>query len=178
VLKSWQQYLHGPLSGFIKKGVDYYSRWRRDHGILNFADLLTGTADLLRSNPGVRQYFKERFTHILVDEFQDTEDPVQAEIILFLTGSDSSEKNWRNISPVPGSLFVVGDPKQSIYRFRRADIDIYNMVKKIFTDGAGEVLELYSNFRSLPFMADTVDKVFKPLFPESHGFSHLRPLEN
>ena len=105
---------------------------------------------------------------MLVDEFQDT-DPVQAEIILFLTGENTEEDNWKKIIPSPGSLFVVGDPKQSIYRFRRADIDIYNLVKKIFETSGGEVLNLYSNFRSLPFMAETVEEVFKQVLPEEES---------
>ena len=164
-LKSWQEYIHKPLADFIKTGAEPYRDWRRDHSILNFGDLLTGTVGLLRDNPEVRNYFKKRYTHMLVDEFQDT-DPVQAEIILFLTGTDTGERNWRNIIPSPGSLFVVGDPKQSIYRFRRADIDIYNLVKKIFSGKDGEVLTLYSNFRSLPFMQETMKDVFKEILPD------------
>ncbi len=164
-LKCWQEYVHKPLVDFISEGAGYYRQWRKDHSILNFSDLLINTAELLRDNAEVRGYFKKRFTHILVDEFQDT-DPVQAEIILFLTGSNNEEDNWKNIIPSPGSLFVVGDPKQSIYRFRRADIDIYNLVKGIFKGSGGEVLNLYSNFRSLPFMQETVADVFKSILPE------------
>ena len=164
-LKSWQEYIHKPTTDFIMLGAEYYRLWRRDHSILNFQDLLINTAELLRDNSEVRSYFKKRFTHILVDEFQDT-DPVQAEIILFLTGSNNDEGNWKNIIPAPGSLFVVGDPKQSIYRFRRADIDIYNLVKTIFDGSGGEVLNLYSNFRSLPFMQEAVEDVFKSILPE------------
>lgn len=162
---SWQEYIHKPLADFITCGVRFYSKWRRDHSVLNFGDLLTSTAELLRDNSEVRGYFKKRFTHILVDEFQDT-DPLQAEIIMFLTGSSTEENNWKDVIPSPGSLFVVGDPKQSIYRFRRADIDIYNLVKGIFNNKGGEVLSLYSNFRSLPFMQETVEDVFKSVFPK------------
>ena len=72
----------------------------------------------------MRRAFAERFTHLLVDEFQDT-DPLQAEILLYLAGSDATEKDVARLVPKPGSLFVVGDPKQSIYRFRRADIASY-----------------------------------------------------
>ena len=131
VLKSWQEYMHKPLAEFIKKGADFYSNWRNSRSILNFEDLLTVTSDLLRENSEVRKYFKRKFTHILVDEFQDT-DPIQAEIIFFLTGKNITETDWKNIILESGALFLVGDPKQSIYRFRRADIDIYNIVKKCF----------------------------------------------
>lgn len=165
VLKSWQEYMHKPLAEFIKKGADFYSNWRNSRSILNFEDLLTMTSDLLRENSEVRKYFKRKFTHILVDEFQDT-DPIQAEIIFFLTGKNITETDWKNIILDNGALFLVGDPKQSIYRFRRADIDIYNMVKKMFSGDRCEVLPLFSNFRSLPFMQDLVESVFKNIMPD------------
>ena len=165
VLKSWQEYMHKPLAEFIKKGADFYSNWRNSHSILNFEDLLTVTSDLLRENSEVRKYFKRKFTHILVDEFQDT-DPIQAEIIFFLTGKNITETDWKNIILESGALFLVGDPKQSIYRFRRADIDIYNIVKKMFSGERCEVLPLFSNFRSLPFMQDLVESVFKNIMPD------------
>jgi ATP-dependent helicase/nuclease subunit A len=163
-LTSWRQYMHKPLADFIKKGADFYRDWRENHSILNFEDLLTMTSDLLRENSEVREYFKKKFTHILVDEFQDT-DPIQAEIIFFLTGKNTTETDWKNIILDSGALFLVGDPKQSIYRFRRADIDIYNTVKKIFSGECCEELRLFSNFRSLPFMHDLVESVFKKILP-------------
>ena len=67
--------------------------------------------------------------HIFVDEFQDT-DPLQAEILLLLAADDPAEPDWRARTPVPGKLFIVGDPKQSIYRFRRADVALYEDVKQ------------------------------------------------
>ncbi len=75
----------------------------------------------------VRRGFQTRFTHLFVDEFQDT-DPLQAEILLLLAAADPSTTDWRDVTPVPGRLFIVGDPKQSIYRFRRADVGIYRDV--------------------------------------------------
>ena len=59
-----------------------------------------------------------------MDEFQDT-DPLQAEIVLLLSGSDPAVARWQDVRPAPGKLFIVGDPKQSIYRFRRADVGTY-----------------------------------------------------
>ena len=164
-LGQWYQYMHKPLLDFIEQGVAYYDKWRKERSLLNFQDLLMATAYMLRTKREVRQYFKQRITHLLVDEFQDT-DPIQAEIIMLLTGKENSENDWRKLKPKPGSLFVVGDPKQSIYRFRRADIDIYNQVKSIFQKGAGEVLLLTTNFRSLTPIADITNEVFKTKFPE------------
>ena len=62
-----------------------------------------------------------------MDEFQDT-DPLQAELLLLLAADDPDERDWTRVRPVPGKLFMVGDPKQSIYRFRRADVGIYRHV--------------------------------------------------
>ena len=75
------------------------------------------------------------FTHIFVDEFQDT-DPLQAEIVLLLSGADPAVARWQDVTPAPGKLFVVGDPKQSIYRFRRADVGIYQAVKDLLVASA------------------------------------------
>jgi len=164
VLLSWSEFLHKPLLDFVLEGVEYYSEWRRSRSIVNFQDLLMRCADLLRSSPEVRGYFKKKIKHLLIDEFQDT-DPIQAEIIMLLTGINNDEDDWRKIRPRPGSVFLVGDPKQSIYRFRRADIDIYNQVKKIFASGAGEIVSLISNFRSLDDIRDINDDVFTGVFP-------------
>lgn len=164
MLLQWSKYLHKPLMDFALGGVDYYDKWRRDRSVLNFQDLLMRTANLLKGNKEVRTYFKKYITHLLVDEFQDT-DPIQAEIVMLLTAEDSSESDWRKAKPKPGSLFLVGDPKQSIYRFRRADIDIYNQVKEIFKKGAGETLELTTNFRSLDSIRDMTNTVFNDIFP-------------
>ena len=81
----------------------------------------------MRDNPQVRERLPGRFKRIFVDEFQDT-DPLQAEILLLLAADDPGETDWRASRPVPGRLFLVGDPKQSIYRFRRADVAIYRDV--------------------------------------------------
>ena len=101
----------------LRPAVAVYDRLRRDAGGLNFQDLLLTAAKMLREYPPIRRYFRSRFTHLLVDEFQDT-DPIQAEVMLLLTADDPNETDWRRCKPVSGSLFVVGDPKQSIYRFR------------------------------------------------------------
>src|SRR5262249_17168627 len=133
-------------------------------GRLNFQDLLLFARDLLRDHTEARRDFQSRFTPILVDEFQDT-DPIQAEVILYLTGRDVTERRWRRLEPIPGSLFVVGDPKQSIYRFRRADIETYERVRERIVASGGEVVQLTSNFRSAESICGWINRVFAPLFP-------------
>ncbi len=164
-LRLWREYRHGRVLSFLRPAAAFYAARRREQSRLNFQDLLLTAARLLRDNPEVRRYFRRRFARILVDEFQDT-DPVQAEVLLYITGSDREEKDWRKLVPEPGSLFLVGDPKQSIYRFRRADIDIYNLVKRRVEDeGGGEVLRLTANFRSLACVAAWVNPIFGGIFP-------------
>jgi len=112
----------------VERFVEGYERRRRAEGVADYDDLLIWTRDLLRDRPEVRRYFARRFRALLIDEFQDT-DPIQVEIATLLA-SDGQEGGWRELEPAEGKLFVVGDPKQSIYRFRRADIAIYDEVKR------------------------------------------------
>jgi ATP-dependent helicase/nuclease subunit A len=173
-LRQWREYRHARLMEFILPAIERYGELKREKSRLNFQDLLMNTASLLRQNPEVRSYFQGRYTHLLVDEFQDT-DPIQAEIMFYLTGQEQNGQeqdgegvtwqDWRELRPRPGSLFVVGDPKQSIYRFRRADIDTYNEVKRLIIAGGGAVLRLTTNFRSLDALGAWANPAFRALLP-------------
>ena len=165
-LRAWHEHRYPVALAVVVPAVRDYAAWRRRHGRLNFQDLLLLARDLLRDHPAVRADFQKRFLPILVDEFQDT-DPIQAEILFYLTGRDVKERDWRAAVPLPGSLFVVGDPKQSIYRFRRADILTYGLVRdRIAT--SGRVLRLSTNFRSTGRLCAWVNGVFgrEGFFPE------------
>ncbi|MFH1349494.1 MAG: UvrD-helicase domain-containing protein [Pseudomonadota bacterium] len=163
-LEQWRRYCHYFIMELVMPAVEYFEKVRQKDSLMNYNDLLLKSAELLRENEEVRRYFQERFTHLLVDEFQDT-DPIQAEVIMYLTGEDVEEKSWRSLKVRPGSLFIVGDPKQSIYRFRRADIDTYNEVKRIIKDSGGLIIPLTTNFRSLPAVCEWINPVFKAKFP-------------
>ncbi len=163
-LRGWREFRHARALDFLLPAVTFYAERRRAESRLSFQDQLLLAAQLLRDNAEVRTYFQGRFHPILVDEFQDT-DPIQAELLFYLTGTDVAERDWTRLRPAPGSLFLVGDPKQSIYRFRRADIDIYNIVKEKVRGDGGEVLELSANFRSLPCLAGWVNPLFESVFP-------------
>ena len=108
--------------------VDEYNQRKRRQGKLDFVDLLVCARDLVKNQQPVREYLQNRFSHLFIDEFQDT-DPLQAEILLLLAADDPAESDWLKIRPVAGKLFVVGDPKQSIYKFRRADILLYRQIR-------------------------------------------------
>jgi len=131
-------------------------------GKLDFLDLLLKTRDLVREQRSVREELQQRFDRIFVDEFQDT-DPLQAEILLLLAADDPSEDDFRAVRPVPGKLFLVGDPKQSIYRFRRADVQLYESIKEQLREQGAALLYLTTSFRSSPAIQDLVNAAFAPV---------------
>ncbi|SDT10618.1 ATP-dependent helicase/nuclease subunit A [Paenibacillaceae bacterium GAS479] len=164
-LSSWREHIYPLALRFVLPAVEHAAQLRSERGLLDFQDLLMRAAALLREHAEVRAFFSERYTRLFVDEFQDT-DPIQAELMFLLTGADPEQSDWRRAVPKPGSLFVVGDPKQSIYRFRRADISIYNGVKARMAV-CGEVLQLVSNFRSVQAIGRFVNYEFNSRFPRT-----------
>lgn len=165
-LHRWRAYAHKELVEFVRPAVSLYAQHRRNTGRLTFQDLLVCTRDLLRDAPEARRALQEQYPRLLVDEFQDT-DPIQAEILFYLASQNPSEQNWRKCRPRDGSLFVVGDDKQSIYRFRRADLDVYSTVRSLIEQAPnGEDVVLKSNFRSAPSLLDWCNDTFRPLFDE------------
>jgi ATP-dependent helicase/nuclease subunit A len=193
-LEAWRQYIYRLSITLLTTARAHAARERRRGNTLNYGDLLQLSARVLRDNAEVRRALQRKYRWLFVDEFQDT-DPVQAEIIFLLaagendlahataaatltatTGaggsrtlsafSETEPVDWRSVSLRPGALFVVGDPKQSIYRFRRADIDIYNVVRDRLTDpDSGQVLSLTTNFRSVPALCEWANDVFRKQFP-------------
>ena len=146
----------------LRGAIARYEQLKAAAGALDFLDLLVRARDLVRGNPLVRRGFQVRFTHIFVDEFQDT-DPLQAEILLLLAADDAAETDWRLVRPVRGRLFLVGDPKQSIYRFRRADVGIYREVSQQLAAQGAQLLQLNTSFRSVPEIQACVNAAFGPV---------------
>jgi ATP-dependent exoDNAse (exonuclease V) beta subunit len=142
--------------------VESYDALKTRAGKLDFLDLLLRVRSLLVGDRSVRNELQARFSHILVDEFQDT-DPLQAEILLLLAESDAAQTDFRAARPVPGKLFVVGDPKQSIYRFRRADVALYEAVKRRLVAGGARLLVLSTSFRSAPSLQAAINATFGPV---------------
>jgi ATP-dependent exoDNAse (exonuclease V) beta subunit len=143
----------------LRAVVGVYEDLKRRSGRLDFLDLLLLARDLIRDDDGMRAGFQRRFTHIFVDEFQDT-DPLQAEILLLLAGADPAVRKWREIEPAPGKLFLVGDPKQSIYRFRRADVGLYLEVRDLLVARGAECVQLTTSFRAVPSIQRFVNAAF------------------
>ena len=82
--------------------------------------------------------------------------------LVLLSASDPAASNWRSVTPVPGKLFIVGDPKQAIYRFRRADVGTYEEVKQLLLKNGAELLQLTTSFRSLPSIQAMINRAFAP----------------
>ena len=148
-------------------------------GLVDFDALLVRARDLLRDTPSVRAALKRRFRMLLVDEFQDT-DPIQYEIVLFLAErDDEAVADAYETRLTPGRLFIVGDAKQSIYRFRGADFAAYQQAVRHVLDQGGAALSLTSNFRSTASILGPVNALFAP--PGSKAWrasAYLPPYES
>jgi ATP-dependent exoDNAse (exonuclease V) beta subunit len=147
---------------------------RRREGRLEFHDLLVRACLLLRTRPEVRRQLADAHERILVDEFQDT-DPLQLDIVSLICGAASGvDTDWRTLEVQPGRVFFVGDPKQSIYRFRRADVKLYGDVRTHYQDG---LCELSANFRTVPGIIEWVNHSFGRLIQgDDEGQPEYLPL--
>jgi ATP-dependent helicase/nuclease subunit A len=150
-------------------------------GLVDFDGLLVRARDLLRDDSDVRASLKRRFAMLLVDEFQDT-DPIQYEIVFFLAeepGSHATDAYATRLAQ--GSLFIVGDAKQSIYRFRGADFAAYRRAIRHVLGQGGVELSLASNFRSTPAVLRAVNALFgasgSALWVASDYLPHYEPVE-
>ncbi len=180
----------GFLTGLALAVTDAFSRWAAATqlalGHLDFTDLLGCLRNLLANDRGARRALQQRFDYVLVDEFQDT-DPLQAEIVFWLCEREPLASDWRQVVLRPGKLFVVGDPKQSIYRFRRADIGMFDEVRALIAgqpQGRGAVVSISQNFRTTPALVSLVNALFADVFnsdaaegrqPSYHPVEPYRP---
>ena len=169
-----------PVLELLRRFALDYAHERKAAGEVEFQDLLVLARDLLRDSLPARDHFRERYSHILIDEVQDT-DPLQAELAMFLAedvsgSAESSDRpnDWHDVRPAAGKLFIVGDAKQSIYRFRRADI---RQVKLMQEAVGGSNVVLTQNFRSLRPVIDWVNHVFAQWMKEGKSQAEYSPLD-
>jgi ATP-dependent helicase/nuclease subunit A len=165
-LKAQRAVLFCGLLVALRDFVLAYARDRQRLGVATFQDLLAWSRDLLRDNSEVRARVQTRWLRVFIDEFQDT-DPLQAEIAFYLCADPHAPMpdDWRKIKLQPAKLCLVGDPKQSIYRFRRADIALYQTIRKL----VAEPLVLSRNFRSVPTVIDFVNRHFQGAMTYAQG---------
>ena len=169
-----------PVLELVRRFALDYAHERKAAGEVEFQDLLVLARDLLRNSLPARDHFRERYSHILIDEVQDT-DPLQAELAMYLAedvsgSAESSDRpnDWRDVRPAVGKLFIVGDPKQSIYRFRRADIQQVDQMRMAV---GGSNVKLTQNFRSLPPVINWVNHVFAQWMKEGKSQAEYSPLD-
>ena len=159
----------GRLVSEFAKLRELYCDYKQEAALVDFDDQLHYALKLLRENKPIRSALAKRYPFILVDEFQDT-DPVQAEILWRLAGENCSTSRWHEIAIRPGALFLVGDPKQAIYRFRGADLDSYQSAKEAIIQKDKEaILKINTNFRSREPILNYLNKHFSSMLDQAKG---------
>ncbi len=148
---------HALLARLLALFGDRYATLKDERSALDFDDLELCACDLLVTRRRLCAAVRERFAHVLVDEFQDV-NPVQEELLDLVSGGD---------------LFAVGDEHQSIYGFRHADVEIFER-RLAAAQEAGRAISLTTNFRSRPELLYAIDLAFGSIWPDE-GFEPLRP---
>jgi CRISPR-associated exonuclease Cas4 len=151
------------LSCTLDDMLEGYRDSKHAAAILDFDDLLIHARSLVRDHEEVRQAIGRRYKYLLVDEFQDT-DRIQVDI-LFSIAAEQRPSRWQDARLRPGSLFLVGDPKQAVYRFRGADIEVYQVSRALIAaQNSGAVLDVTANFRSQKGIIEHVNGCFERVF--------------
>ena len=143
------------LRDLFEDAVRRYTAAKQAQGALDYLDLELGAVDLLRDHPAVAAAVRERFRHLMVDESQDI-NPVQAELIELIAGGDGA-------GPRP-ALFLVGDARQSIYRFRGADVHRFTALQDLVRRRGGPLLPLSRSFRSHDALVGRINELFGEVF--------------
>ncbi len=168
LLEKLEKYQYDVTMTFLVRSIPVMEDALREKGSLTFFDYLYYLRNMLRRDAGAEgkliRYIYGRHSYFLIDEFQDT-NPMQAEVFFYLC-AEHPVPQWSACIPRPGSLFIVGDPKQSIYRFRSADVTSFLKVKRLFEKNGGSILSLSRNFRSVRTLCEYYNKVFRELLPE------------
>ena len=174
---AWMHNLAVGLAGWLGGYLRTYRAKKQHQGSLDFLDLLVLMRDGLKHNRELRRYFQRKFDFLLVDEVQDI-DPLQAEILFFLAEDQPQAEHWTQVTLRAGKLFLVGDPQQSIYRFRRADLEIYQLLRAA-VEQQGSVLSLSTNFRMQAALVTQMNSLFSQILdneddPDQPGYLPLR----
>lgn len=139
--------------------IALYDRVKANRQMVDSIDLLLTLHNLLRDDLTARAFYQAQLDHVFVDELQDT-DPLQAEIVLYLSEATPSAHRWQDVVVGPGRLTLVGDPKQSIYRFRRADVGMYDRLREQVMRSDHVAITLSANFRSVTPLVTWVNARF------------------
>ena len=168
--------LYDDLQVLFEDFIRFYRDCQVREGVMDNEDLLILARNLVRDNPEVRRYFRRRYRRLFVDEFQDT-DPVQTELVFLLAGEESDiSTNWQDVKLEKGKLFIIGDVKQAIYNFRRADVRSF--MSALERVGPENTLTLSANFRSNQKVLDFVNGHFSTTMTRQNQYIPVfEPLE-
>jgi ATP-dependent helicase/nuclease subunit A len=154
------------------QGLNAYEEAKTQRRALDFDDLEVRAADLLENHAEVRAYWQDQIQAVLVDEFQDTNDR-QRRIVYALTNNEQSTNNNQRLTTgtdqATGRLFVVGDAKQSIYRFRGADVTVFRGVQQNVADSGGSIIDLDLTFRAHKQLVAQLNALLGPVMDEVVG---------
>ena len=151
------------LHATYRRALESYAQSRSAENTLDFDDL-EAYALLLLGDPGVRTTRQATVSAVLVDEFQDTNER-QRQIVYALTGFE--QRGMRNVPGAPSTLFVVGDAKQSIYRFRGADVTVFRRVQADIQNAGGRNISLDLTFRAHRDLVQTTNRLLAPILGEN-----------
>ncbi len=169
-LRHWQgDTLTQLMAGVCELAGDFeraFLEWRRERRAVTFGDQEALALALLRDHPAIRREVAGSITTLLVDEFQDTS-PTHVELVQWLA-ADPAEDHPDPDRPPAGRLVIVGDPKQSIYRFQGANLkNAMAWIDRLEASGAASVVTLTANFRSHPGVLAPVNDLFGALWADS-----------
>lgn len=153
--------------------LDYLAAKRRE-GILTFSDVMALAVDILRTNQQIRTFYKQRFSHIMIDEFQDN-NIAQKELLYLLAEAPDRciiDEIPKASDLAPDKLFFVGDEKQSIYRFRGADVSVFKALAEELVAQGGSALTLSTNYRSTPALIAHFNQCFSRVMAAADGERH------
>lgn len=170
-----------PLYEVLGRYREIYLATKRERGILTFNDIAHMARDILISNPVVRNYYKRKFRYIMVDEFQDTNQLQKDIVYLVAERLDHQEASVPTAADLaPDKLFFVGDEKQSIYRFRGADVTVFKEIgREMEETTALPSIRLEHNYRSEPDLIEVFNTTFEsvmgdPIYPFEARFESLK----
>jgi len=148
----------------VFRGVEQtYRQAKTEAGVLDFDDLLLETRRFLMTNAAGRRRLQQKFDYLLVDELQDTSF-LERDIVCLLAADDPACEEPACTRPVSGKLFVVGDDKQSIYRFRGSEVTVFGDFRDRIGK-SGKVVELDRNFRTVAEGVAFANTLFSRLMP-------------
>ena len=179
IKQAWPNYCHALCMSFLEAACVAYQKQMKEENVLDHDDLLYYTRKMLLDSEIARDYFKNKFQYFYIDEFQDT-DAIQVDILYLLTGKEQ-QGTWERdkVEFEPAKFCLVGDPKQSIYGFRGADIKQYNLVKKQMKkqENACKIYYLHQNFRSDKNVCDWINATFQRQNNSVFGFESCENAE-